>query len=508
MTGIISPPGAHAVAASLTVADLFREQVRARGDAIALEHEGRQWSYAELGRRVDGLVCFLALNGIGRGDRLAVLSENRNEYLEIVLATAHLGAIVACLNWRLASAELDSCVRLAGPALALVSERHASAFAAINHSGIPCLVFGEAYESHAAANCAAAAPCLAEPEDGLTLLNTSGTTGRAKAALISHRALIARAAISVADGILVPGLAFVAWAPFFHIGANDSSLATLMQGGKVIVIDGFKPEAIAKAVCENRIGWLSLAGTVGRMIAELARHEIPAGQVRLVGSMADLVPREDIAAITQALQAPFLNSFASTETGMAPASGGKLPIGALPDKFLKRQSALCRIRLLDEDGQEAPIGKPGVLSMRGPSLFSGYFGDPAATAAAFRDGWYHMGDQFIRHSGGELEYVGREKYLIKSGGENIYPAEIEQLVLASTRIEEAVLVGRPDKEWGEIPVLLVVKRDRTLDHGEVAALYQGKIARYKYPKEIIFVENDFFQRSSTGKVMRSEIRLA
>ena len=495
------------IAAGLTVAELFRAQVVVSRDKVAIEEGGRRWSYAQLDHRVTCLAQHLAGKGVTRGSRLAVLSENRHEYLELILAAAQLGAMVACLNWRLSAAELGAAWQLAGPVVAFASERYAPLLETSAGPGAASLVFGPAFERVAGAESARTAPSAAEPEDGLTLLYTSGTTGRAKGAVISQRALIARAAIAVMDNILIPGRAFVAWAPFFHIGANDSSLATLMHGGKVIIIDGFKPDQIAEAIKQNEIGWLSLAGTVSRMVEQLRRDAIGPGRVHVVGSMADLVPREDIRAVSALLQAPFLNSFASTETGLAPASKGVLAIGELPAKFLKRKSSLCSIRLVDEEGREVPPGQPGALTMRGPSLFSAYLGDAAATANAFRGGWYHSGDLFVQHPAGELEFVGRDKYLIKSGGENIYPAEIEQLVLACPGVEDAVLVGRPDATWGEVPILFVVRRDPRLTDSDIEALYAGQIARYKMPKEIRFVEPGYFARSSTGKVIRNRVQI-
>ncbi|MGE0231239.1 MAG: class I adenylate-forming enzyme family protein [Flavobacteriaceae bacterium] len=494
------------MAAGLTVAELFDERCRLVSGAPAIRQQDRTLTYAQLRGRVARLANVIAGEGLKRGERVAVLAENRHEYVEIVLACAWLGVTAACLNWRLSEAELSGCIELAAPRLTFVSERHQGLLERAG-SQRRAIVIGAEYEERLARAEDSAPPFMAEPEDGLTLLFTSGTTGRAKAAIISHRALIARSMVLVADAILPPGTCYVAWSPYCHIGASDTSLATLMNGGAVIVVDGFQAEEIAEAVKTNRIGWLSLAGTVSRMTEELRRHDIPAGQVGLVGSMADLVPRADIDEITRTLNAPYLNTFGSTETGLAPASRGRIPVGNVPEKFIKQQSSLCRVQLVDETGKLVPDGEPGVLRMKGPSLFSGYLDNPEATAEAFRDGWYHMGDMFIRHPGGGLEFFGRDKYLIKSGGENIYPAEIEQLVLASPRVEEAVLIGRRDEKWGEVPILLVIARDPALQAADVETLYAGKLARYKVPKEIRFVSESDFTRSATGKVIRNEIHI-
>lgn len=499
-------PNPVLTAAGLTVADLFSERARLCASLPAIRQQDRTWTYGELHRRVTRLASVIAGEGIGRGERVAVLAENRHEYPEIVLACAWLGVTAACLNWRLSESELAGCLELADPKLVFVSERHAGLLERAGGAS-RTIAIGDDYERRLARASDSVPPIQAEPEDGLTLLFTSGTTGRAKGAVISHRALIARASILIADAILPPGTGYVAWSPYCHIGASDTTLAVLMNGGPAIIVDGFQPGEIAEAVKSNRIGWLSLAGTVSRMTEELRRHTVPAGQIGVVGSMADLVPRADIDEITRLVQAPYLNTFGSTETGLAPASRNRIPIGDVPEKFIKEQSSYCRIQLVDEEGRKVPDGEPGVLRIKGPSLFSGYLNNAEATAEAFRGGWYHMGDMFIRHPGGGLEFFGRDKYLIKSGGENIYPAEIEQLVLASPRVEEAILVGRRDETWGEVPVLLVIPRDPALQTGDVEALYAGKLARYKVPKEIRFVSEADFTRSATGKVIRNEIRI-
>jgi fatty-acyl-CoA synthase len=252
------------------------------------------------------------------------------------------------------------------------------------------------------------------------------------------------------------------------------------------------------------VGWLSLMpGMFARMIEELrASGRRPRG-VALCGAMADLVPRHEIAEITALLQAPFRNSFGSTETGPAPFSRGRIPVGVAPERLSKAQSSYCLVRLVDPEGGDVPEGEPGEVAFRGPSLFSGYWGDPAANAEAFRGGWFHMGDVARRNADGTFDFVDRRKYLIKSGGENVYPAEIEQVLLASPRVAEAVVVvRRPDPRWGEVPVAFVAPRDPALTEAEVVALCRGGIAGYKLPKRVLFLPEAEFPRSTSGKVQR------
>lgn len=224
-----------------------------------------------------------------------------------------------------------------------------------------------------------------------------------------------------------------------------------------------------------------------------------------IGCMADLVPRHQIAEITTLLDAPFRNSFGSTETGSPPASKGLIPVGVLAESLSKSQNSFCQIRLVDEDDRDVRDGDPGELAFRGPTLFSGYWRNPEANAKDFRGGYFHMGDVFVRNGDGSLDFIDRRKYLIKSGGENIYPAEIENVLRSSPRIGEAVVVRKADLKWGETPVAFVVRLDPTLTADEVIESCRGKIAGYKIPKDVRFVEDAALPRSATGKIKRHEL---
>ena len=497
-------------AAALSLAEAFDMQVVVRPDAPALVQDGRVLTYSALNDRAGRLAAVLAASGVGAGDRVAMLSENRAEYLELFLAAARIGAIVACQNWRLAGPELAHCLRLVAPALAVVSARHAAALAGAGHAEGRTLLLGPDYERRLA-EAAPQAPRRLDPESGLLILYTSGTTGLPKGALISHRAMLARAMIAAADWQLGRD-AFIAWTPLFHMGAADEALATLIGGGTVFVMDGFDAAALAAVVARERIGHLTVVpGIVDRLLAELRTAKAAPAGVRVVGVMADLVPPAQIAELTALLGAPYGNTFGSTETGMPPASRGLIPPGVAPAGLAKTQSSFCAVRLLDPEGREVAPGEAGELAMRGPTLFSGYWGDAAANAEAFRDGWFHMGDVFRRHpENGTLEFVDRRKYLIKSGGENIYPAEVERALLAVPGVADAAVVRRADARWGEVPVAFVVRQDETLTEAALLAACRARIAGYKLPKAVLFVADADLPRSTSGKIQRHllEQRLA
>jgi acyl-CoA synthetase (AMP-forming)/AMP-acid ligase II len=489
-----------------TVGSLFRERARLHPERPAVEAVAGALTYGALNDRVNRAAHVLSSCGVGRGDRVAILSENRPEYLELELACAKLGAVLACQNWRLAPPELRHCIALVAPTVVVVSPRHADLLARADAGTVGSVTLGPDWEERLARAAGNEPDIAAEPEDGLLILYTSGTTGLPKGAVISHRAEIARHLVYYADLGVRPGDTSLAWAPFFHMAATEPALGALVVGGKVIVVDGFRADEIARHVARERLGHLLLMpGMIEPVIDELTRRDVRPAGVSLCGAMADLVPAHQIAEITRLLGAPYLNSFGSTETGVPPASGNLIPVGQVPTRLSKRQNSFCEIRLVDPDDREVPVGAPGELAFRGPTLFSGYWDAAETNAKEFRNGWFHMGDMFIRNADGSLDFVDRVKYMIKSGGENIYPAEIERVLLADPRVADAVVVRRPDPHWGEVPVAVVAAKDVTLGAPDLLARCRAELAGYKQPKEIVFVTLAELPRSTTGKIQRHEV---
>lgn len=490
-------------AGMLDVYGHFSAQVSRTPQAAAIREGEVLQSYADLDRRVRALAAALAGMGIGKGDRIAILSENRREYVELVLAAAWLGAIVACQNWRLAIPELRHCIGLVAPRLAVASRRFLDNLRNAA-ADVPAVVIEDDWERLIAET----PPTLSRPAvdegDGLLILYTSGTTGLPKGALISHRAEIARMTIANID-LSMQGRGFVAWAPMFHMASTDQMLGVLMSGGTVHVCDGFDPEAIMRIVETEELGWLFLVPGSIEPLLELLEQGRSVRGVRVVGAMADLVPRSIIARMSDLCGAPFLNSFGSTETGLAPLSGGLVQGDSVSKGLSKRQSSLCAFRLVDAEGSDVAPGEIGEGAIKGPSVFSGYWAAEEINARDFAGGWFRMGDLFRQNPDGGYDFVDRAKYMIKSGGENIYPAEIERVLLSDPRIEDAIVVRKADARWGEVPVALIARRDESLGDGEVEAMCREQLAGYKRPREVHFISASEFRRSTTGKILRSEM---
>lgn len=485
------------------MAGLFLAQARRAPAAIAVQEGERQKSYGELADRVVRLAGVLRGRGIARGDRVAILSKNRTEYLEVFLACATVGAVVACQNWRLVGPELSHCLSLVEPRLGFVSSQYVEIFRREGR-GLDAIVFEEGYED-LLARATPAVPEQLDPEDPLLILYTSGTTGQPKGAVISHRAEIARNLVMRVEFGLSADDAYVCWSPLYHMGGADYSLSTLMSGGKVIVVSGFDKGSLARLVETEAIGWLLLMpGMIPDFAHELESRGIRPRGIKVCGVMADLVPPREIARITRLLQAPFANTFGSTETGCPPCAASLIPIGVEPARLSKEPSRFCELKLVDELDQEVAQGERGEICLRGPTLFSGYFRALEATSNDFRGGFFHMGDVFVRNADGTLDFVDRVKYLIKSGGENVYPAEIERVLKSHASVEEAAVVRRPDPQWGEVPIAFVA-RNQGVSEEELRKLCRAELAGYKQPKAIVFIEPSAFPRSTSGKIQRHEL---
>jgi acyl-CoA synthetase (AMP-forming)/AMP-acid ligase II len=476
-------------------------------------------TFEQVDRDSNRLANALSSLGIRRHDAVGIVSENRVEYGLLLYACAKVGAMAATLNWRSAPDELAASIVVAAPRVVLVSGRYQELFESAREEtdcirrvilldGAPMTKDEVAYDALMAAASDVDPDVEVDPEDVVSLVYTSGTTGRPKAAAISQRAIVARAMVMAADMGLHAEESFVAWAPMFHMVSSDYLMIMGILGGKCFIAPGFDPEVLVDVMYREPVAWLTLMpGTIEPVLDEVRRTGHRPLKLRLVGSMADLLPADLIAETTTVLQAPYFNSFGSTEAGTLPSSGTTIPIGVRPDRLSKRQSAFCDVRLVDEDGGDVVAGEPGEMLIRTPTMFSGYVNDPEATAEVFAGGWYHTGDVMRRNTDGTLDFLDRRRYMIKSGGENIYPAELERVLRMHPAVLEAVVIKASDERWGEAPWACVAVRDAGVTGDELIAYTGERLARYKRPRRVVFLRPDEFPRSETGKVIRHELEV-
>ncbi len=474
----------------------------------------RVFSYLALRDRVAALAGGLRAMGVGKGDRLAILSVNRAEYVESLFAAARLGAIAVPLNWRLTAGELafqvgDSEPRLlfADPALrplveALRGQPEASALErVIAFEGEGRLEGAHTYDDllrHPAAG------GEGRFDDPWLILYTSGTTGRPKGAVLTQGTQFWNS-INIGDAIgLTSADVTLNIMPMFHSGGIGLyTFPTLHHGGTAVLARQFEAEATVRLIERHGVTamlavpaiYLMLLQHEGFQRADLSRVRFGCGGAPCPLTIIEAFRDRGLL---------FQQGFGLTETAptctLIPAADAFRKAGSAGKATLH-----VEVRVVDEDGRDAPPGEVGEVWTRGPNLFSGYWRRPDATAEALAGGWFHTGDLARLDEEGFLYIVDRKKDMLISGGENIYPAEVEDVLYRHPAVAEAAVIGVPHERWGEVPRAVVVRKGgAALTAEELIAFCDGKLARYKIPKSVVFVET--LPRNAAGKVLKRLLR--
>jgi acyl-CoA synthetase (AMP-forming)/AMP-acid ligase II len=504
---------AAATAAGYTVRDLFQRAFRVFGPRVAVTDETGRWTYAELGERSGRLAAALHGLGLRPGDRVAVLSETRPEYVETYAALATLGITVLTLNIRMHPDELAYCIGTGKPAALLTSGPLAGLVHGLRGSGGPvrhwiCLDGATDgfldYRELVAAGGPAPPEAVIRATDIHNVLYTSGTTGRPKGAMISHGAAAVRGLRLAQWFGLRPDDGFIGWLPLFHCGGDESLYATMITGGTFGALRKADVAAMFAMIERDRLSWtLLLPGVITDFLHHPRRGEFDLSSFRFAIGYANMMPNV-IQQLTAACGIDFYDAFGQTESSYLLAHGVCHP--GEPPSLRKLPSPLLDVRIVADDMTEAPAGQPGECVVRGPSVMSGYLDDPAATQEAFRGGWLHTGDLLTRNEDGTLTFVDRKKYLIKTGGENVYPAEVEQVIAAHPAVQEVCVFGVPDAHWGEtVKAAVVLRPDAGLTVAELDGWCRQRLAGYKRPRYVAFLAPGDLPRSTTGKVQRHEL---
>lgn len=483
-------------AAGYTVNDLFQRAFRIFADRTAVTSETAHYTYRELGKEAAQLASGLYGLGVRHGDRVAVLSETRPEYVTTYAALASLGATALTLNIRLHPDELAYCIDAGRPVAIIHSGRLAHLIEGIR---VPRLNFDDGYRD--LLSDATPPPVTIRAGDIHNVLYTSGTTGRPKGAMISHGAAAIRGLRLAQWFGLTEEDGFVGWLPLFHCGGDESLYATMLTGGTFCALAKADAPTMCRVIERDRLTWtLLLPGVITDFLHTPARTGHDLSSLRFAIGYANMMPNV-VTELTTTFGIDFYDAFGQTESSYLLAHGVSGP-GEAPT-LRKTPSPLLDVRLVDDAMNEAEVGE---CVVRGPSVMSGYLDDPAATEEAFRGGWLHTGDLLRRNEDGTLSFVDRKKYLIKTGGENVYPAEVEQAIAAHDDVQEACVFGVPDERWGETVKAVVVRRPgATLSAQDVVAWCRDRLAGYKRPRYVQFLTADQLPRSTTGKLQRHEL---
>ena len=459
-----------------------------------------QVSYAELDARIRGMAGQLHTMGVGEGDRVAVCCSNRIEMLELVFACAYLGAILVPINNRLTAPEIR--FQLADCESSVVLADATRSEVILSAGAKPEALDGFASLAHAPPQQVGdpdPAP-QGSPEHPLLLVYTSGTTGTPKGAVLPQQSLHYTVLNAVAHEGFGAGSIVASVLPLFHVGGlNIQTIPCLYAGGTVVLAEAFNPEGLLELLRRHRPTHLLLVPTA--MSALLAAPSLVPHDLASLGALncgSSLVP-ESLIQRFNALGVRVVQVYGATETG--PTAVVLDYADAARVGSCGKPAQHCELRIVDPSGSDVAPGETGELWLRGPNLFTHYWNRPEETEQAFPGGWYATGDLGRADEDGFVYISGRRRELIISGGENIYPAEVERVIGEHPSVAQVAVVGRADPRWGEVPVAFVVPAESASIEVELLDEWCYKqLARHKRPREWIIVDD--LPRTSLGKVQK------
>ena len=485
-------------------------------DRTAIRFAGEDLGYARFAREIDATARTLARLGVREGSVVAYLGLNSPLLLELLFACAQLGSLMTPISWRLAAAEwariLDDCA----PRVLVAEPPFVETLRTIAPVRCPTCIAtaGEVPPGWIAWNPSshADAPLPPElragrPEAPVILCYTSGTTGTPKGVVLTQDAVECNAANSAHMHDLTSADRILTTLPMFHVGGlNIQTLPALHAGASVILHSRFNAEEALHAIAREQATLTVLVPAQINAILERPDWD-PAkfASLRMITTGSTIVA-EPFARRINALGIPLAQVYGSTETAPIAAYQRREDAASRPGSA--GAAALhCEIRVVDDAYADVPPGVDGEILVRGRNLMCGYWKQPAQTAAAFRDGWFCSGDVGHLDGDGFLYVVSRKKDMIITGGENVYPEEVEALLLDDPSVLEACVVGKPDERFGEMVVAAIVLRDGAqLTIEAVKILLEDRLARYKHPREVHFLPQ--LPRNALGKLCRADVRTA
>jgi len=481
----------------LLLGDILRRHAAVRGDKVAYVVGPDRVTYRAFHARSNQLARALARSGVRRGDRVAVLATNRAEYPVVYFAAIKLGAIVVPVNSRFTAGEVGNVVNHAEAETFFVASEFAPLVEPLRTEGRLPLVRrfvaigagGDAsLDALAGAEPADDVATSIDEHDPHVMLYTSGTTGSPKGALLSHRSYWLQAATSHLQLGLGEDDVALSMFPMFHMGGWALPLGIWHTGGTVVILPKAEPRAVLEAIERERVTYFYAVPTVfGALLAVPDFDRFDLSSLRLLGGGTAAMTAAQVERIAERFRCRnMVILYGSTEAG---------PVSVLrPRDVPRRPETVGRpyldvdVRLVDETGRAVAPGAVGEIAVRSEFVMRGYWRNPEETARAIRDGWVLTGDLGVFDAEGFLSIVGRCKEVIRSGGESIFPAEIERALAAHPAIREAGVVGIPDPHWGEAVVAAVVLRDgAALTAADVVAHLRQQLAGYKKPRHVCFL---------------------
>ncbi|MEQ8231058.1 MAG: AMP-binding protein [Gammaproteobacteria bacterium] len=465
--------------------------------------------YAGFAARIATLVAWLEETcGLRRGARVAWLGHNHTDQVALLFACAELELMLVPLNWRLTAHEIAGVLDDARVALVVV-DRHCAGFLS-DLGDRPAVTSDFDATGYARLPRATRAdlplPGTRAVDDTLPVLlvYTSGTTGFPRGAALSQRALLFNALNSLHMHDLTAADRVLNVLPMFHVGGiNIQTLPALYCGATVLLAERFEPRATLALIARERPTLTVLVPPmIQALAAEPAWQDTALDSLRAVATGSTDVPRAVIE-VLHARGVPVIQIYGSTETGPV-AIYQRIDDAMRTVGSIGRVGLHTEVRVVDADNRDVPCGTPGQILVRGPHVATGYWNATTGQIDPFPAGWFASGDIAARDETGLFWFKDRSKYVIISGGENVYPAELERLLAECGLLREAAVAPRADARWGQVPVVVAVRGEAAVDAAAVLAVFEGRVARYKRPRDVLFV--DSLPRTALGKVAVAVLR--
>jgi acyl-CoA synthetase (AMP-forming)/AMP-acid ligase II len=474
--------------------------------------EGLRLTFSQMNERCNRLVHALRKLGVEKGDRVAILAFNEPEYYDLFNAVAKMGAIMVTLNYRLAGPELQYIMEDSGAKVLIFSREFAEVVDSFR-GDVPAERFIAIMDDPPEWAVSYAAVTTGEPadepeiagggDDTLAILYTSGTTGRPKGAELTHNGFFVTSDTLIAT-LGMPGDTFLIVLPLFHIGALPGVILNSQFGLRSVLCRTLDPVRFLELLGEEKVtafGSVPQLLQILQMVPDFEKYDWSSVEVILV--YAAPVP------------VTLLNEYAEAGIevrqlyGLTECTG---PAAVIDGEHALSKAGSCGlpmfyidIRLVDEDGNDVEPEELGEVIMRSQNVMKGYWGKPEETARTIRDGWLYTGDIAKMDEDGYLYIMDRKKDMIISGGENIYPAEIEDFILSHPKVADVGVIGCPDEQWGEaVRAVVVVKEGEELTELEIIEYCKGNIGKFKIPRSVVFCEA--LPRTPTGKILKRVLR--